>query len=252
MVPDEQTQEAEASFPMLENCSTEGRGKQSIACDLYGSLVRSRSSFPYFMLVAFEAGSVLRAVILLLSSPVAWFTYHCISESAAIKLLIFVTFAGLRVKKIETCARAVLPRFYADDLHAETWRVFSSFGKRYVITGSPRIMVETFAKEYLDAHEVIGTEIQVSNSGRATGFVKPPGVLLGVDKRNALKAACDGKDEPDVGVGDRKHDYPFLAFCKVSLPSTDMSLFITTSHCISICWRRNSFFLSPWIELPLQ
>lgn len=175
------------------------------------------------MLVAFEAGSVVRAAILLLSSPIAWLIYHCISESAGIKLLIFVTFAGLRVTRIETCARAVLPRFYADDLHAETWRIFSSFGKRYVITGSPRVMVENFAKEYLGADEVIGTEIQVSSGGRATGFVKPPGVLLGMDKRNALKAACDGKDAPHVGIGDRKHDYAFLAHCTVRASATDIN-----------------------------
>ena len=76
-------------------------------------------------------------------------------------------------------------------------------------------MVETFAKEYLGAEVVVGTEIQVTSSGRATGFVKPPGVLLGVHKKNALKAACDGNNAPDVGLGDRKHDYPFLAYCKV-------------------------------------
>lgn len=212
-LPEEFTH-GEQRFQSLEKCSTENRERQSIACDLYGTLVRSRASFPYFMLVAFEAGSVLRAIILLLSSPVAWFIYHCISESACIKLLIFVTFVGLRVKEIETCARTVLPRFYTSDLHWETWRVFSSFGKRYVITGSPRVMVEHFAKEYLGADEVICTEIEVSSGGRATGFVRPPGVLLSMDKRNALKAACDGKDAPDVGVGDRKHDHPFLTYCK--------------------------------------
>lgn len=123
--------------------------------------------------------------------------------------------ARLQVKKIESVARAVLPRFYADDLRPDTWQVFTSFGERVIITGSPRIMVETFAKEYLGAEVVVGTEIQVTSSGRATGFVKPPGVLLGVHKKNALKAACDGNNAPDVGLGDRKHDYPFLAYCKV-------------------------------------
>lgn len=209
----------EAPFPTLESwSSTADRSRsQSVACDFYGSMVRSRSCFPYFMLVAFEAGSVLRATILLLSSPIAWILYHGVSEAVGIKLLIFVTFAGLRVDSIETCARAVLPRFYAADLHGETWRVFSSFGKkRFVITGGPRVMIDHFAKEYLGAQEVIGTELEVTRGGRrATGLVSPPGVLLGAHKRHALKAACDGGPAPDVGIGDQEHDYGFLAYCTV-------------------------------------
>lgn len=224
----------EAPFPTLEHCSlTADRRGQTVACDFYGSLVRSRSCFPYFMLVAFEAGSVLRAVILLLSSPIAWILYYYVSEAAGIELLIFVAFAGLRVESIETCARAVLPRFYAEDLHGETWRVFSSFEKkRYVITGGPRVIIEHFAKEYLGADSVIGTELEVTRGGRATGLVTPPGVLLGAHKRNALKAACDGGAAPDVGIGDQEHDYGFLTYCTVALHGESLSL--SLSHSISL------------------
>lgn len=87
-------------FGAIDKCSCENRESQRIACDLYGTLVKSRSSFPYFMLVAFEAGGILRSVLLLLASPFAWLLYHCVSESAGIKLLIFVTFAGLQVTKL--------------------------------------------------------------------------------------------------------------------------------------------------------
>lgn len=226
----------EAPFPTLERLTVaDRRGQQTVACDFYGSLVRSRSCFPYFMLVAFEAGSVLRAVILLLSSPIAWILYYCVSEAAGIKLLIFVTFAGLRVESIETCARAVLPRFYAEDLHGETWRVFSSFGKkRFVVTGGPRVIIEHFVKEYLGADSVIGTELEVTRGGRATGLVTPPGVLLGAHKRNALKAACDGGPAPDVGIGDQEHDYGFLAYCTVRSFARINSLFLSLSRALCI------------------
>lgn len=214
--------------------------------DLDGTLVRGRSSFPYFMLVAFEAGGVLRSVLLLLAAPLAYILYHFVSEAAGIKLLIFVTFSGVKAKKIESVSRAVLPKFYSEDLHPESWRVFSSFGRRYVLTANPRIMVEVFAKECLGADEVIGSEIEVTKGGYATGFVKAPGVLVGVNKENALKAKFVD-DQPDVGMGDRKTDYPFMSLCKVSrIPNR-------SSHAPSTCvlamscndsWRCSATFSS--------
>ncbi|BBN16154.1 glycerol-3-phosphate acyltransferase [Marchantia polymorpha subsp. ruderalis] len=200
-------------FPLVSQCSSDRREKQTVVSDLDGTLVRGRSSFPYFMLVAFEAGGVLRSVLLLLAAPLAYILYHFVSEAAGIKLLIFVTFSGVKAKKIESVSRAVLPKFYSEDLHPESWRVFSSFGRRYVLTANPRIMVEVFAKECLGADEVIGSEIEVTKGGYATGFVKAPGVLVGVNKENALKAKFVD-DQPDVGMGDRKTDYPFMSLCK--------------------------------------
>ena len=35
-----------------------------------------------------------------------------------------MSFVGLKVKDIEGVARAVLPKFYAEDIHPESWRVF--------------------------------------------------------------------------------------------------------------------------------
>ena len=59
--------------------------------------------------------------------------------------------AGIKVSSIESVARAVLPKFYAGDVHPESWRVFSSCGKRCVLTANPRVMVEPFLKEFLGA-----------------------------------------------------------------------------------------------------
>jgi glycerol-3-phosphate acyltransferase len=179
-----------------------------------GTLLRGRSSFPYFALLAFEAGGIFRLIFLLLASPLAGLLYYFVSESAGIKVLIFATCAGMKVSDIESVARAVLPKFYSSDLHSESWRVFSSCGKRCVLTANPRIMVEAFLKDFLGADLVLGTEMS-TYKGRATGFVLSPGVLVGKNKADALKKAF-GEAQPEIGLGDRHTDAPFMALCKVS------------------------------------
>ncbi|XP_022157675.1 glycerol-3-phosphate 2-O-acyltransferase 4-like [Momordica charantia] len=150
---------ASKTIPTIDRCSSIDRENHTVVADMDGTLLCGRSSFPYFALIAFEAGGVLRLLLLLLASPIAGVLYYFISESAGIRVLIFTTFVGMKVSDIESVARAVLPKFYAHDLHVETWRVFSSCGKRCVLTANPRIMVEPFLKEFLGADVVIGTEI---------------------------------------------------------------------------------------------
>ncbi|EFJ15664.1 hypothetical protein SELMODRAFT_118155 [Selaginella moellendorffii] len=204
-----------AEFPPIEKCSsTISRESESVASDLDGTLLRGRSSFPYFFLTTFETSGILRSWLLLLVSPLVWLLYHFISEAAGIKLLIFASLAGVPVSQIECIARSVLPRFYLQDLNPETWKVFSSFGKKIVVTANPRILVESLCKEFLGADEVIGTELEMDSRGRATGFVKSPGVLVGENKAKALLQACDPEQLPDVGLGDRQTDFPFMKLCK--------------------------------------
>ncbi|CAM6045434.1 unnamed protein product [Sphagnum compactum] len=203
-------------FDVINNCRKDvGREAQTIVSDLDGTLLRSRSSFPYFMLIAFEAGSPLRAAILLLLSPLAWLVYNFVSESVGIKILIFVSFAGLKVSAIESVARGVLPKFYLEDMHSGSYSLFVACGRRYVVTANPRIMVEPFLKEYLDVEAVMGTEIQATSGGFATGFVaaESSGVLVGMNKRSAVKNLF-ADDTPDIGLGDRESDYPFMSICK--------------------------------------
>ncbi|KAG6405651.1 hypothetical protein SASPL_133243 [Salvia splendens] len=203
---------AAAKFPSVKHCPSIGREKDTVVADMDGTLLIGRSSFPYFALVAFEVGGILRLLFLLLLSPAAAVLYYLVSESAGIRVLVFAAFAGMRVSDIESVARAVLPKFYAGDLHPDTWRVFSSCGRRCVLTANPRVLVEPFLKEFLGADLVLGTEI-LSYRGRATGFVAEPGVLVGKNKADELVAAFGGA-VPEIGLGDRHTDFAFMSLCK--------------------------------------
>ncbi|KAK4275556.1 hypothetical protein QN277_018614 [Acacia crassicarpa] len=195
------------SFPSITKCSLEGRKSQTLACDIHRVLLRSHSFFPFFMLVAFECGSIFRALFLLLSCPILWF----LDYELKLKVMIFITFYGLRIKDMENTCRAVLPKFYLENLSLEACEVLGSVGFKVVFTSVPRVMVEWFLKEYLSVNEVIGTELQ-SSGGYFTGLVSGSGLVV---KHGALKQYF-GDRKPDIGLGSSQsvHDHLFISHCK--------------------------------------
>ncbi|RZC57242.1 hypothetical protein C5167_004544 [Papaver somniferum] len=207
---------SKAKFPSIKQCKDHIiRGTESIAADLDGTLLISRSSFPYFMLIAIEAGSLLRGLILLLSTPLIIFSYLFISESLGIKIMIYIAYSGLKYRDIELVSRAVLPRFYAADVRQESWDLFKNCKRKVVVTANPIVMVDYFVKEFLGCDKVLGTEIEVNpKTGRATGYVKEPGVLVSKLKRSAILKEFEGEDGPDFGIGDRTTDHDFMSLCK--------------------------------------
>ncbi|CAN6566145.1 unnamed protein product [Malus baccata var. baccata] len=209
------SQKQRRSFPSIAACNVgETASYESIAADLDGTLLISRSSFPYFMLVAIEAGSLLRGLVLLLSLPLVIVSYFFFSEAVGIQILIFISFSGLKIRDIELASRAVLPRFYAADVRAESFEVFDKCKRKVVVTANPTVMVEPFVKDFLGGDKVLGTEIEVNpKTKKATGFVKKPGVLVGKLKRLAVLKEF-GDEVPDLGIGDRTSDHDYMSLCK--------------------------------------
>ncbi|XP_040384763.1 probable glycerol-3-phosphate acyltransferase 3 [Oryza brachyantha] len=129
---------------------------QTLVLDVEGSLLRSPSLFPYFMLVALEAGGFLRGLVLLLLYPLIC----CMGNDMALKVLAMVSFCGLRVNRFRA-GRAVLPKWFLEDVGEEGFDVMRSAMRRVCVTKMPRVMVEGFLKEYLEAEVVIGREMKV-------------------------------------------------------------------------------------------
>ncbi|XVE69221.1 hypothetical protein DITRI_Ditri09bG0134600 [Diplodiscus trichospermus] len=182
---------------------------ESIVSELEGTLLKDPDPFSYFMLVAFEASGLIRFALLLLFWPVIRLLDMFGMDDAGLKLMVFVATAGLRVSEIESVSRAVLPKFYMDDVDIEAWKVFSSCDRRVVVTKMPWIMVERYVKEHLRADEVIGSEIVVNRFGFVTGFVK--GDIASISNRVA-KLFMD--EEPALGLGRVASSFQFFSLCK--------------------------------------
>ncbi|KAK9282818.1 hypothetical protein L1049_011041 [Liquidambar formosana] len=161
------------------------------------------------MLVAFEASGLIRFALLLILWPIIRLLDVLGMEDAALKLTIFVAVAGVRKSEIESVSRAVLPKFYMDDIDMEAWRVFSSYDKRIVVTKTLSVMVERFVKEHLRADEVIGSELVVNRFGFATGFVKNE--IGSVGDRVAMLFR---DEQPSLGVGRPTSSSSFFSLCK--------------------------------------
>jgi glycerol-3-phosphate acyltransferase len=133
----------------------------TLVVDVDGALLHRRSPlslFPYFMLVALEAGGFLRGLALLLLYP----AIACLpllpggsGDQLAVQAMAFVAFCGLRAGAFRA-GRAVLPRWLLEDVAAEALRVALRRGgaggdpARVVwASAMPRVMVEPFLREYL-------------------------------------------------------------------------------------------------------
>lgn len=185
---------------------------ESVLSEFEGTLLKDPDSFSYFMLVAFEASGIIRFALLLLLWPVIRLFEISGQRDTGLKLMIFVATAGVHMSEMEAVARAVLPKFYYDDIDMDAWKVFSSYDKRVVVTKTPRIMVERFVKEHLRADDVIGSELTVNRFGYATGFIKEDFASI-----SDHVATVFGHQQPSLGLG-RPEDYGtfLLRSCKVS------------------------------------
>lgn len=187
---------------------------ESVVVELEGTLLKSSDIFSYFMLVAFEASGLIRFGLLLFSWPLVRLLEVAGLEEAALRVAVFVAVAGVRKAEIEAVSRAVLPKFFMEDVDMDGWRVVSGFERRVVATRLPRVMVERFAKEHLRADEVIGCDLGFNRLGFATGFVKGGIGCVGEEICKVFNLG-NGGSRPSMGLGRPSSCSSFLGLCKV-------------------------------------
>ncbi|KAG0460457.1 hypothetical protein HPP92_020754 [Vanilla planifolia] len=199
---------AEKLTGLIADCDPSSRDSHAVAADLDGTLLVSRSSFPYFFLLAVEAGSILEelssfarphpprpVLISRAADPDYDLRCHCWDPDAGHRA------SGPRR------APAILRRRRSRRQLPGVQVVRAEAGG----DGESTVIVEPFVREYLGGDRVLGTELGVSaRTGRATGFVTGAGVLVGRKKRNAVVKEF-GDDLPDLGLGDRESDHAFMA-----------------------------------------
>ncbi|OEL33896.1 putative glycerol-3-phosphate acyltransferase 3 [Dichanthelium oligosanthes] len=189
----------------LDALPARGGGGSVAVCKVEGGLLRSSSAFPYFMLVALEAGGLLRGLFLMLLYPALLLLGH----GRAIKVMAFVSFLGLK-KDSFRAGRAALPRLLLEDVSAVVFDAVvaspsPSPRRRCVcVSAMPRAMVEPFLKEYLGvgADAVVAPEMREFR-GRYLGVMQDEGELLrglDVEKVIASEEKAGGSDVV-VGVG---------------------------------------------------
>ncbi|KAG6498579.1 probable glycerol-3-phosphate acyltransferase 3 isoform X1 [Zingiber officinale] len=178
---------------------------KALVVDVEGGLLRSSSTFPYFMLVALEAGSILRGLLLLLLYPLLC----CLTQEFAIKIMALVAFAGIKEEKFRA-GRAVLPKFFLEATGV-VLEVLSEAKIKMCISRMPRVMVEGFLKEYLEVEIVVARELKVF-AGYYTGLMEEEadqyrdGVVL-MEKMASLHGSI-------LGFGSKSSPHPLLSQCK--------------------------------------
>ncbi|KAK9950490.1 hypothetical protein M0R45_005977 [Rubus argutus] len=112
------------AFDDLAHRSPDLSNQTLIIFNMEEALLKSSSLFPYFMLVAFEAGSLLRAFVLFLLYPLT----VLVSEEVGLKIMVMVCFFGIK-KESFRIGSSVLPKFFLEDVGLESFEVLQRAGK---------------------------------------------------------------------------------------------------------------------------
>ncbi|KAJ7977692.1 glycerol-3-phosphate acyltransferase 3 [Quillaja saponaria] len=106
--------------------------------DVEGALLKSSSLFPYFMLVAFEAGGLIRAIALFLLYP-----FVClVGDEMGLKIMVMVCFFGIK-KDSFSVGTAVLPKFFLEDVGLEMFEVIKKGEKKVAVTNLPQALANS-------------------------------------------------------------------------------------------------------------
>lgn len=182
------------------------------------------------MLVAFEAGGLLRALLLLLLHPLLC----CVGEEMALKVMVMVSFCGVREEAFRV-GRAVLPKFFLEDVGLEGFEVLVRAGRRVGVSELPRVMVEGFLKEYLEVEAVVGRELKVVGGFYVGLMEEKKEVGLAVEELLG-DGRLGGGGVVGFGSCNRCHDQHPFTLCKVRV----VLLFFS-----AMCSRSNLLPLGP-------
>ncbi|PKA47211.1 Glycerol-3-phosphate acyltransferase 1 [Apostasia shenzhenica] len=188
--------------------------KSSLLCDFQNSILKSNSLFPLFMVVAFEAGGPLRTALLLLCFPLLLLLGE--KSELGLRVMVFVSFCGLKTRDMEIVARAVLPKVYLEELNGQGYEAVAAAGRRVVATRLPRVMVEVFLKEYLGVNDVVAAELEVAGGRYFTGNFAAGCAGGGLESRLITLNALLGEDKVDVGLVGSKNpsDHYLISYSK--------------------------------------
>lgn len=153
---------------------------QTLVVDVEAWILRPPvSAFPYFMLVAVEAGGFLRGLLLLLLYPLMFLLPG--GDGARARAMATVALVGLEEKEVARVGRAVLPKFFLEAAAAEGVAAVQAAARVVAVSATfPRVMVDGFLKEYVGVDAVVGPEV------RSVG-----GVLAGLmDEEDAAEMAA--------------------------------------------------------------
>lgn len=179
------------------------------------------------MLVAFEAGGLLRAILLFMLYP-----FIClVSEETGLKIMVMVCFFGIKRSSFRAGA-AVLPKFFLEEVGLEGFEVVRRYKRKVGVTDLPLVMVESFLRDYMEVDSVIGRDLKVF-SGYFLGLMEDK-------KKRDVSALADIFEEDNMG-----NHYIGLTSFKRSLDHQVFSR-CTEIYLVSEADRRN------WHQLPMN
>ena len=198
----------------------------TVVCHVEDDLLTSSSCFPYFMVVALESGSLLKAILLLALYPLL----SLLSEETKIEVMSLISFCGVSVSS-HHLGISVLPKHLLDNVGSNGFKILMAGKKKVCISRMPKLMVEEFLRKYLKVDVVLAREMKVVG-GYYTGVMEEKGN----EGEILVERELAGNDYELFGVSEESKTplHPFFSRCQVlSIPlslSTFYFLFSFSSN----------------------
>lgn len=75
-------------------------------------------------------------------------------------MMVMICFFGIKKSSFKA-GSAVLPKFFLEDVGMEGFEMLKRGRKKVAVSGLPRVMVESFLRDYLGIDIVVGRELKV-------------------------------------------------------------------------------------------